>query len=68
VAAHRTDPGWRGGDGSGHLPGSRTRRPGSYYDYPEHFRLLMLNGMRYDYSWKHPGRHYVEIYDYIRDK
>lgn len=39
-----------------------------YYDYPEHFRALMLNGMRTDYSWNLPGQHYLNIYDYIRDK
>ena len=39
-----------------------------YYDFPEHFRHLMLNGMRCDYSWNHPGQNYLNIYDYIRDK
>jgi starch synthase len=39
-----------------------------YYQFPEHFRHLMLNGMRSDYSWNHPARHYLNIYDYIRDK
>ncbi len=39
-----------------------------YYDYPDHFRHLMLNGMRYDYSWNHPGQHYLNIYDFIREK
>jgi starch synthase len=39
-----------------------------YWDYPEHFRHLMLNGMRYDYSWNIPGQHYLNIYDYVRDK
>jgi len=39
-----------------------------YYDFPEHFRALMLNGMRADHSWNHPGRHYLNIYDHIREK
>jgi starch synthase len=39
-----------------------------YYQFPEHFRHLMLNGMRSDYSWNHPAGHYLNIYDYIRDK
>jgi len=39
-----------------------------YYKFPEHFRHLMLNGMRSDYSWNHPGQHYLNIYNYIRDK
>jgi starch synthase len=39
-----------------------------YYQYPEHFRELMLNGMRGDFSWTGPGQHYMNIYDYIRNK
>ncbi len=39
-----------------------------YYSYPQHFRELMLNGMRADYSWNYPGQHYLNIYDYIRTK
>jgi starch synthase len=39
-----------------------------YYDYPDHFRELMKNGMRYDFSWKNPGQDYLNIYDYIREK
>ena len=39
-----------------------------YYDYPEHFRELILNAMRSDYSWKNPGRDYLNIYHYIREK
>jgi starch synthase len=39
-----------------------------YYDFPEHFRHLLLNGMRCDNSWNHPGQNYLNIYDYIRDK
>jgi starch synthase len=37
-----------------------------WYSFPDQFRLLVQNGMRWDYSWNHPGEHYVEIYDYIR--
>jgi starch synthase len=39
-----------------------------YYDFPHDFRHLMLNGMRYDNSWNQPGQHYLNIYDYIRQK
>jgi starch synthase len=39
-----------------------------YYEYPQHFRDLMQNGMRYDYSWNFPGQHYLNIYDHIRSK
>ncbi len=38
-----------------------------YRDYPEHFRELMKNAMRWDYSWNRPGQDYLNIYDYIRE-
>lgn len=44
------------------------RAIGCYYHFPKHFRDLMLNGMRCDYSWRNPGQHYLNIYDYIREK
>lgn len=39
-----------------------------YYEFPEHFRDLIKNAMRSDYSWKNPGQDYLNIYDYIRSK
>lgn len=39
-----------------------------WYHDPARFRALMLNAMRYDYSWNHPGQHYLAIYDFIRHK
>jgi starch synthase len=39
-----------------------------YYQFPDHFRHLMLNGMRADFSWNRPGQDYLNIYDFIRDK
>ncbi|MEO0795643.1 MAG: glycogen synthase [Verrucomicrobiota bacterium] len=39
-----------------------------YYQYPDHFRSLMLNSMNCDYSWNVPGQHYLNIYNYIRAK
>lgn len=44
------------------------RAIGMWYSYPKYFRELMINGMKYDYSWNHPGEHYLNIYEYIRDK
>ena len=44
------------------------RAIGCYYHFPEHFRQLMLHGMQCDNSWNHPGQHYMNIYDFIRDK
>lgn len=39
-----------------------------WYNYPEEFEQLAIQGMNYDYSWNYPGKNYLEIYDYIRCK
>ncbi|MCU0833628.1 MAG: glycogen synthase GlgA [Chromatiaceae bacterium] len=39
-----------------------------YYHHPDHFRELIKNAMRFDYSWNRPGEDYLNIYDYIRQK
>lgn len=52
-------------DGPG-LESALRRALGLWYDYPQRFRELLLNGMRMDYSWNQPGRHYVNIYDHIK--
>ncbi len=44
------------------------RAIGLFYDYPQDFRQLMINGMKSDYSWNDPGMHYSNIYEYIRHK
>jgi starch synthase len=44
------------------------RAIGLWFDYPERFHELIINGMRYDYSWNIPGQNYLNIYDYIRHK
>ncbi|WP_085215343.1 glycogen synthase [Methylomagnum ishizawai] len=54
-------------DGTG-LESALGRAISCYYEYPDHFRELMKNGMRSDNSWNHPGRDYLNIYDYIREK
>jgi starch synthase len=54
-------------DGAG-LESALGRAIACYYEYPDHFRELMKNAMRSDYSWNYPGRDYLNIYDYIRDK
>ena len=43
------------------------RAIGLWFSYPQHWRELMQNGMRYDYSWKNPGQDYLNIYSYIRE-
>ena len=50
------------------LESALRRAFGLWWSYPEEFRKLIVNGMRYDYSWSDPGRHYLNIYDYIRHK
>lgn len=44
------------------------RALGLWFDYPQEFRELLINGMRYDYSWNRPGADYLNIYEYIRHK
>ena len=44
------------------------RAIGCYYQYPDHWRHLMLNAMGTDYSWNNPGQDYLNIYDHIRAK
>ena len=44
------------------------RAIGLWYRYPEKFRRLMVNGLRYDFSWSRPGMDYINIYDDIRHK
>jgi starch synthase len=50
------------------LESALKRALGCYYHFPDHFRQLMLHGMRCDHSWNVSGRHYLNIYDFIRDK
>jgi starch synthase len=50
------------------LESAMHRAIGMWYCYPQHFRELVINGMRYDLSWNHPGQHYLNIYEYIREK
>jgi starch synthase len=49
------------------LESALRRAIGLWYDYPSQFLELMENGMRCDYSWNDPGKHYVNIYNYIRE-
>ncbi len=59
VFAHPDEPG---------IESALRRALGLWHSYPEEFRKLMVNAMRYDYSWNGPGRHYGNIYEYIRHK
>lgn len=51
------------------LPGLESalgRAIACYHNHPNHFRDLIQNAMRADYSWNGPGQDYLNIYDYIR--
>lgn len=50
------------------LESAMKRAIGLWYDYPDEFRQLVINGMRCDYSWNRPGQDYLNIYEYIRHK
>jgi starch synthase len=39
-----------------------------WYETPQYFRELAVNGMRTDYSWNRPGTDYMNIYEFIREK
>lgn len=39
-----------------------------WFDDPQQFRTLMVQGMVQDHSWAAPGATYLEIYDHIRHK
>ncbi len=48
------------------LESALRRAIGMWNYYPQYFRELMVNGMRYDYSWNYPGQNYLNIYNYIK--
>jgi len=50
------------------LESAMARAIGLWYDYPQDFRYLMLNGMRSDRSWARPGQDYLNIYEHIKHK
>lgn len=50
------------------LEGAMVRAIRLWYEYPEHFRDLMLNGMRCDFSWNRPGQQYLDLYEHIRHR
>lgn len=48
------------------LESALSRAIGLWHKYPEYFRQLRINGMCKDYSWKDPGKHYLNIYQHIK--
>jgi starch synthase len=49
------------------LESAMRRAIGMWYSHAQYFRELMINGMRYDFSWNYPGQQYLNIYNYIRE-
>jgi starch synthase len=50
------------------LESAMYRAIGLWNHHAEEFRQLMCQGMAYDYSWKHPGQDYVNVYEWVRHK
>jgi starch synthase len=50
------------------LESAMDRAIGLWYGRRDLFRQLALQAMGYDYSWNHPGQHYLNVYEAIRDK
>jgi starch synthase len=48
------------------LESAMDRALGLWYEYPQEFKKLQVQGMNYDYSWNHPGEKYLQVYDYIK--
>jgi starch synthase len=48
------------------LESALQRAIGLWSHYPQYFRELMVNGMRYDYSWHYSGQHYLNVYRFIQ--
>ena len=49
------------------LESALRRAIGMWFTYPQHFRELMVNGMRCDYSWNVPGQNYLNVYNWIKE-
>jgi starch synthase len=45
-----------------------SRALGLWRHEPQLFDQLVRQGMACDYSWREPGRHYLDIYEFIRHK
>ncbi|MEX0268395.1 glycogen synthase GlgA [Leptolyngbyaceae cyanobacterium UHCC 1019] len=50
------------------LESAMDRAIGLWEKYPDEFQELAVQGMNYDYSWNHPAKDYLEIYEFIRHK
>ena len=42
------------------------RALGLWFEYPEYFRQLRLNGMRQDHSWNRPAEQYLALFEAMR--
>lgn len=53
---------------TGALDDAMGRAINTWFNAPEVFQKLAINGMNFDYSWKQPAKDYENIYNYIRAK
>lgn len=50
------------------LESALERAIGLWHYYPDEFKKLQKQGMKYDYSWKNSGQQYIDVYERIRHK
>lgn len=50
------------------LDSALRRAIGCWFDAPDSFNQLAINGMKCDYSWRTPAKDYANIYNFIRAK
>jgi starch synthase len=50
---------------SASLESALQRAIGLWYDHPDYFRQLRLNGMKTNHSWANPAQRYLEIYHFL---
>jgi starch synthase len=53
---------------AGGMDSALSRALGLWRQEPQLFDQLVRQGMACDYSWREPGRHYLDIYEFIRHK
>lgn len=54
------------GSGTGDLDSAMQRATRCWFDDPDKFHRVALNGMNCDYSWKTPAKDYENIYNFIK--
>ena len=55
-------------DNAAALESALTRANGLFYSPDNYYRQLAIQGMKCDFSWREPAKHYVNVYEHIRHK